>query len=319
MKASIVWFVFFWLVHLSLFSVFFVLSDLCRLALVIIFSTYDTKCVIWEHASVADCNQNVDKLKPEVWIFIWVVVSVSSSLLLMICFYFKNYFFKFEKVKAKNVYKKGSCWSLFVLLLLTTGYYIFRASLGPSGPGRKIAIALCFWPGTMLTALLLFNFTPRVPCDCCFGNCSFRKCCSFCKNCCKNFRCSFDCCCQFFTKHAVFVLYWFALLIYFLESLLMWVAVAFDVAHEVAPLIEKQYEGDSWRFHGVVVFFIAFSFAFHSRMLSLYWNKIFHGDKDLLSEPCAKLSDTSGCRVENDGGAGISDIEDLELHDHAAN
>jgi hypothetical protein len=71
----------------------------------------------------------------------------------------------------------------------------------------------------------------------------------------------------------------------------MWIAVALDVAHQVAPLIKKRFQDESSQFKGALIFLIGFSFAFHSRLLSFYWKKIFHGEKDLLSEPRTKLPD----------------------------
>ena len=175
----------------------------------------------------------------------------------------------FSEEKAKNVYRKGSFFSLVFLLVVTTGYYIFRTVVGTSGFGRAIGIAMCFWPGTMFIAFLFFNFTPRAP----FfeENCDPPPSLRFRENCWSGLT-GF---CGLLKEHARFILYWFAILIYFCEAMFVWVDVALDVAHEVAPLIEKEFQGESWRFKGVVVFLVTFSFAFHSRMLSLYWSKYF--------------------------------------------
>jgi hypothetical protein len=62
-----------------------------------------------------------------------------------------------------------------------------------------------------------------------------------------------------------------------------------DVAHEVAPLIQSNFPEEYGQFRGVMVIVIGFRLAFHLRLLSFFWHKLFHGDKDLFSEPHGKL------------------------------
>jgi hypothetical protein len=64
-----------------------------------------------------------------------------------------------------------------------------------------------------------------------------------------------------------------------------------DVALEVAPLIQHNFPDESRKFRGLVVIVIGFRLAFHLRILSFFWQKLFHGEKDLFSEPNAKLVD----------------------------
>ena len=119
----------------------------------------------------------------------------------------------------------------------------------------------------MFLDLLCLNYTPRMP---------WRG--TFCDpNCWDNFRNNI--CCLF---------YWISLIMFFLEALYLWIAVALDVAHQVAPLIKKEYPNEP-RIKGIIVLGLGFNLAFHSNLVSFFWNKIFHGDKDLLSEPCSKL------------------------------
>ena len=118
--------------------------------------------------------------------------------------------------------------------------------------------------------------------QCCSEKCSDCQCC--CCECCRGP------CCSVFSAEMYCVFYWIAVITFFLEVMCMWIAVALDVAHEVAPLIEKKFEGES-RIKGALILLLGFSMAFHSNLLSFFWNKIFHGDKDLLSEPCSKLMD----------------------------
>ena len=62
-----------------------------------------------------------------------------------------------------------------------------------------------------------------------------------------------------------------------------------DVALEVAPLIENNFPDQSVQLRGVMVVVIGFRLAFHASLLTFMWEKIFHGEADLFSEPEANL------------------------------
>lgn len=64
-----------------------------------------------------------------------------------------------------------------------------------------------------------------------------------------------------------------------------------DVAQDVAPLIENRFPNESGKLRGVVVIMIGFNLAFHARLLSFFWQKLFHGEKDLFTEPNIKLEE----------------------------
>ena len=66
-----------------------------------------------------------------------------------------------------------------------------------------------------------------------------------------------------------------------------------DVAHEVAPLIQNRLPDESEKYRGVVAIAIGFRLAFHVRILTFFWQKIFHGEKDLFTEPNEKLVEES--------------------------
>ena len=73
-----------------------------------------------------------------------------------------------------------------------------------------------------------------------------------------------------------------------------------DVAHDVAPLIQNKFPEESGKYWGGMVILIGFRMAFHARLLSFFWQKSFHGEKDLLSEPSAKLEDKPDEPKENE-------------------
>ena len=62
-----------------------------------------------------------------------------------------------------------------------------------------------------------------------------------------------------------------------------------DVAHDVAPLIQRTFPQESGTYWGGMVIIIGFVLAFHARLLTFFWQKLFHGEKDLFSEPSTRL------------------------------
>ena len=254
------------------FSGTFAISGMIRFALTSLNSYYVTVCVLCEHASVSDCRQDIDGVSnPEALLLAWVVCSLVFSVLFFVIFGCHWKVLKFQKQKAIKMYKNDSFVSLLLLLLMTIGYYIFRALIAPSGLGKAIAGMLCLWLFVTVGVLWNFNFTPRV---------RLTKDSSWTRR-------------KLVGKNALFFFCWSALLIYFFEALAFWLAVALDVAHQVAPLIEKRFHaGESWQFRGGVVFLIGLGLAFHSKLLSFYCTKIFHGDSNHYSEPGEKLDDT---------------------------
>ena len=75
-----------------------------------------------------------------------------------------------------------------------------------------------------------------------------------------------------------------------------------DVAHEVAPLIQNTLPDESEKYRGVMVIVIGFTLAFHVRILTFFWQKIFHGEKDLFTEPNKRLVRESLVKKEQTDG-----------------
>ena len=305
----------------------FALLAIFRVITLAFFSTYDTSCVIYERASVVDCHQDViiPHESAEVWILIWVISSLLGSVIFLLVWYNTGpELLNYQREKAKHAWEKGSFIFIVVLLLITLGYYVYRSSIAPSGVSQVISVTLIFWLCFMVLVMHRLNYMPRVQWKgkkCCrLPECLKRKkyrsvirvkrscsakdqkdkqCCSEkCSDCqCRCCECCHGPCCSVFPAEMYCVFYWIVIITFFLEVMCMWIAVALDVAHEVAPLIEKKFEGES-RIKGALILLLGFSIAFHSNLLSFFWNKIFHGDKDLLSEPCSKLTDPICLRVQ---------------------
>ena len=62
-----------------------------------------------------------------------------------------------------------------------------------------------------------------------------------------------------------------------------------DVAYDVAPVIESKFGKEYGTLRGIMVIIIGFKVGLHTRLASFFWQKIFHGRKDLFSEPSDNL------------------------------
>ena len=246
-----------------------------RMLALFIFSFHDTTCVMFERASVIDCHQDVmmPSETAKVWILIWIILSLMASVIFL-CVCCRNtgdllYY------PPDNALKKGSFSSIIILLIITVIYYVYRVFVTPPGiVNEAISVFLLFWPGIMVGVMYRLNYTcpptgNAINFERCRGRCSF------------NFKAGMCC-----------VFYWVSLAAFFLEVMCKWIAVALDAANQVAPLIEKKF-GDESRIEGAVILLLGFRMTFHSHLLFFFWNKMFHGDKDLFSEPFKEIKDAT--------------------------
>ena len=91
----------------------------------VVFTIYDMRCMIREKTSVLNCSQNHKFGDVLLWIGAWLLMSILSSLMLIIVFICDDDF-EFQIEKCKNIYKKGSFFSLVFLMIPTLAFYIIR-------------------------------------------------------------------------------------------------------------------------------------------------------------------------------------------------
>jgi hypothetical protein len=201
-------------------------------------------------------------------------MSIVSSFLLILIVYNNRRKLKYKCDKAKNIYKKGSFFSLIFLLAVSSVYYFIRIFSMPDMTSLSISILVFFWPPVTVSLVCCLNYLPRVHWE----------------------KTNLPCCTRAWwktslNKNSNFIIYWLALVLYFVEITCKLAAIMLDVAHDVAPLIQQNYPQESGKYWGGMVILIGFRMALHARLLSFFWEKFFHGEKDLFSEPSAKLDD----------------------------
>ena len=76
---------------------------------------------------------------------------------------------------------------------------------------------------------------------------------------------------------------------YVVETTLKLLSVMLDVAYDVVPLIKSRFGKEYGTFRGVMVIVISFNVGLQTRIATFFWQKVFHGGKDLFSEPSHNL------------------------------
>ena len=240
------------------------------------FTVYDTKCMIFEHASMVDCHQEGLWPDPESWIFAWIFLSFLSSLSFLIISWhgYKLGLLKFHRNKVSCAWKKSSFVSLFLLIIPTSIYYAFRIASGVSGgKNRGTSSILLIWPTIMWIVVWALNYTSKVRIGTDLTNCPN----NWSPNCCSR------------VHRAIWFFYWTSIIMYLCETFFKLLSVMLDVAYDLAPVIERRFPDESLK--GIIAILSGLRLAFHSKLFVFFWDKFFHGDKDLFSESYHNLED----------------------------
>ena len=87
-------------------KVCFILLSIPWIISVIFFSIFDTKCVIFEQASVINCSQDFFISNPRHWISTWLFMSIISSFLVIFIIYINHKNLNYQSRSAKTSTKK---------------------------------------------------------------------------------------------------------------------------------------------------------------------------------------------------------------------
>ena len=81
----------------------------------------------------------------------------------------------------------------------------------------------------------------------------------------------------------ILVTYWLGLAFYLLENFYSFISNSLDMAENIYPLGSSSSNQDRL-FLVLLSLVIGAKVAFHIRMIAFFWRKMFHGDKDLMSD-----------------------------------
>ncbi|XP_028392512.1 uncharacterized protein LOC114517067 [Dendronephthya gigantea] len=254
-------------------KVFFIVLSVPWFISTIFFSIFDTKCIIFDQASVVNCSQDFLISNPRHWVLAWFSMSLTSSVLLLLIIYLNYKKVNFQVEKAKKIYKKGYFVSFVLLLLVSMAFYSIRLYNARSEKTSfSVSILILLSPPVTILLICCLNYLPRIAwtkSDHPFCTIAWWK----------------DC----IHKNSNFFIYWLALVLCFVENACKVAGLMLDLAEDVAPLIENKFPDKTGQFRSVMLIVLGFRVTFHARVLTFFWQKIFHGEKDLFSEPSQRL------------------------------
>ncbi len=118
---------------------------------------------MYEQASVINCSQDFFVSNPRHWVFAWLFMSISSSFLLILIVYLKHKKLNYQTEKAKKIYEKGYFGSLVFLLLTSLVYYVCQIYTTKSEKTSvSISVLVFLWPPVTVLLICCLNFLPRV-------------------------------------------------------------------------------------------------------------------------------------------------------------
>ena len=249
---------------------FYVLLFPFRLFSLSVFVVFDHVCLAHERASILDCTQEIFVSHPEKWVLVWLGSSIVSSIFVISLIRLNRKQLNCDLVfkamwELAPLWKKGSFWSLNFLCLITCLHYFIQIAINRF---TCLSLFLIFWLIATLSFVYCLNYLPLVwklpPGDT---------------------RNSKD-----VKKHRItFICLIITLIIYLIENAFMTLAMMLDAALEVVPKIQKKYKGQFS--DGVILLLLAFRVLFITRLLSFFWSKVFHRNKDFFSDQNPRLVD----------------------------
>ena len=228
-----------------------------RLFSFVIFSSYDLACLAYESNSITHCSQKVIISNPLPLVHLWLVTSNATSIIILVGLHGKPAGIKFIGFKFifTKLMKNEKFWSTNLIFCIILIDYIVRFSHEDGATREAVVAEIALLKFFYLLLQYSVNFLHPI---------KFPR--------------------QAPTLHKVFIfgIYWFSLGFYLLENLYLFFSASLDAAENILPL------GNSSTKDRMFVVILSFALccrvAFHIRMVTFFWFKLFHGDKDIFSE-----------------------------------
>lgn len=228
----------------------YLLHFLPRLFLLAVFSGYDTKCALFEKASVVNCSQDFFLPEPKYWCYAWLITSTCSSaiVVLLVWIYRKRIKYSFSNT-IRKLMRKASFWRMNFLLSIMFIEYTIAWETSDKLHTISYAFSLARMVSTAFVIYCLNYVNPS--------------------------RISDE------SKMYYQVGYWLTLLMYFAECAAILLLYLLNTALVLAPFV---YHSDG-NYEALVLVAFGLKCTLSSQCLTFFLEKIFHGDKDLFSEP----------------------------------
>ena len=232
-----------------------------RLFSFVIFVLYDIFCFAYERSSITNCSQKVLVSNPLPLVHLWLAISNLTSISILIWLYKRPMCTKFCGFKSclTKLLKKGAFWSLNTIFGIILIDYVVRCI--HEGGSVKIAYAVCIAFNKLLCLLVLWSLNYVHPIV-------------------------WPCRPRSLQGAFIFVTYWLGLVFYFVENFYLFISNSLDMGENIYPLGSSSSDKDRL-FLVMLSLVIGAKVTFHIRLIEFFWHKIFHGNKDLMSDAAA--------------------------------
>ena len=242
-------------VCLILFHALLCLANLVFLGLA---STFDTLCAVKQAKSIVNCTEKVLIKAPQPFVMVFFLTTITNAIAVMTTLCLKPAGVEFcgFKQALKQLIRKGSFWSFNVTYIFVVLDYILVTFQNLEIANKALAIILVVFFASKLTVAYFLNYVFPVK----FPERNERN----------------------LTRVYIWLAYWITLVLFFLASAHSSLAITLDVAEKLSPLGKVQTGSHNFVTVSHLVL-LGIKATFEGRLFLFYWNKIFHGDKDLFS------------------------------------
>lgn len=237
---------------------FHVLLWLVNLLCLGIASTFDVLCAVKKSQSVINCTEKVLVGKPQPFLIVFYLSTIANALAFLTILYFNPTLLEFCGFKKafKKLVGKGSFWSYNITLVFFVSDYVFIVfNQTVKSVNRAVIVGLIIFLATKLIVAYIFNYV---------------------------FPVKFPWNERNFVNLYIWLVYWATLILFFFATTHFAVAIALDVAEKLSPLGKVQIGSHNFGKVSRLVL-LGIKATFIGRLFIFYWNKIFHGDRDLFS------------------------------------
>ena len=221
-------------------------------------STFDTLCAVKQAKSVVNCTEKVLIQKPQPFLMVFCLTTIINAIAVMTTLYFKPNGVEFCGFKAalRELIRKGSFWSFNITYIFVVLEYIIITFKNLEIANKVLAIELVLFCASRLIVAYFLNYVFPVT----FPPADQRS----------------------FARLYICLAYWITLVLFFLATAQFALAIALDVAEKLSPLGKVQTGSHNFAIVSRLVL-LGIKATFEGRLVMFYWNKLFHGDKDLFS------------------------------------
>ena len=219
---------------------------------------FDTVCLVNDAASIVNCTEKVLLRKPQSLLIVCHLSTIFNSTVVLTALYIKPAGITFCGFRSalRNISRKGKFWSFNIMFCFVILDYIIMISRDLNVMNNILAVTLVLFFASPLLVAYFLNYTQPVR----YPDPEERN----------------------FTTVYTFVAYWLTLIMFFLDTAHATVAFTLDFADKVSLTGDVRPGSRDFSVVAQLVL-LGIRATFAAQLLTFYWNKIFHGDRDLFS------------------------------------